>query len=276
MPNAEPRQTPDPESPVGVFDSGLGGLSILRELARELPDERFVYFGDTAHIPYGPRSLEEVRTFCTAIARNLIGIPAKAVVVACNAASAASLAHLRTVFPATPFIGMEPAIKPAAATSKTGKVGVLATRATFQGQLFESAVERFARGTEVLCQACPGLADFIEKNPPGHPGLVPLLDEFIGPLRERGIDTLVLACTHYPLVKAAIAEVAGPGIAVIDPSPAIAKRTRQVLAGHGLLRRRSGGGARYCVSGDAARFAEAARAALGVPIEVEKRAYSTE
>ena len=257
--------------PIGIFDSGVGGLSVLRELCRELPAERFHYLADNLHLPYGLRPLLEVRGFCEKIAAFFAAVPVKLAVVACNTASAASLKHLRTAFPAIPFVGMEPAVKPAAAGSRTRKVGVLATTATFQGELFESVVERFAGDVEVLRQPCPGLAEFIEHNPPDHPGLDGLLRRWIPPLVEEGVDNLVLACTHYPLIKERIAAMAGPEVRVIDPSGAIAKRTRQVLAERDWLADGEGG-ERFFATGDLAAFSASASLILGRKVEAEPAA----
>lgn len=264
---------PEPGWPIGVFDSGLGGLSVLREVCALMPREDIVYFADNLHLPYGPRPLAEVRGFCVAIAGKLIDHPVKAVVVACNTASAASLKHLRALYPKTPFIGMEPAVKPAAADSKARKVGVLATQATFQGELFESVVERFAGDTQVLCQPCPGLAEFIESHPPDHPVLRHLLEKFIRPLLERGVDNIVLACTHYPLVKQTIQEIAGPGVTVVDPSPAIARRTRQVLESLGLENARGTGDVRFLVSGEINGFSASASLILDRDVRAEAAAF---
>jgi len=262
---------------IGVFDSGLGGLSVLREMERLLPDESFVYFADNAHIPYGPRPLDQVRRFSHAIAGNLIAHPCKLVTVACNTASAASLASLRESFPDIPFVGMEPAVKPAAAETRSGRIGVLATHATFQGKLFESVVERFAHGTEVVCHACPGLAEFIETHSPDDPALQPILREIIAPLLERGVDTLVLACTHYPLIKEAIAAAAGPAVRVVDPSPAIARRVEQVLRERDALTgvRGGGGKTRFFASGDADAFSRRASDMVNRPVEAVPAEFST-
>lgn len=264
---------PDATSPIGVFDSGLGGLSILREIIALMPGENVVYFADNQHIPYGPRSLEEVRAFSAAIAGRLLELPVKAIVVACNTASAASLKHLRKMYPDTPFVGMEPAVKPAAAGTKTGRVGVLATQATFHGELFESVCERFAEGVEVVCQPCPGLAEFIENHPIDHPVLWPMLEKFIHPLLERGVDSIVLACTHYPLVKDIIREVAGENVTIVDPSPAIAKRTRQILETQGMLNDSTGGVVDFYASGDAGVFARAASRILRREVRAAKNSF---
>lgn len=273
MSDQQPVTAPDKNAFIGVFDSGLGGLSILRELMRRLPNEKLVYFADNLHVPYGSRPLAEIRGFSEKIAGNLLAIPCKMVIVACNTASAAALRHLRSVYPETHFVGMEPAVKPAAAHSSSRRVGVLATQATFQGELFESVVERFARGTEIMRQACPGLAEFIEAHPSDHPILKPMLEKFILPLRDAGIDQLVLACTHYPLVKDAIQEIAGPEVEVVDPSPAIAKRARQVLAETKTLSD-GPGGVTFLASGDLEIFSRSASRILGQLVQARNAQYS--
>jgi glutamate racemase len=247
---------------IGVFDSGVGGLSVAKEIRLLMPDEDIVYFADTLHMPYGSKPLEDVRRFALEIAGAMRRLPVKAVVVACNTASAAALADMRREYPDGLFVGMVPAVKPAARQSGTRRVGVLATRATFQGELFASVVDEFAGDAEVVCQPCPGLAEFIESHAPDDPALMPMLEKFIAPLRERNVDQLVLGCTHYALVKDAIARVAGEGVAVVDPAPAIARRVRAVLGERGLLRAAGSGGGkiRYAASGDADAFLRAAAA----------------
>jgi glutamate racemase len=195
---------------IGVFDSGVGGLSVLRELRSQLPCARLLYFADTAHVPYGPRPLAEVRDFSFAIADFLLVQGAQALVVACNTASAAALHPLRARLPA-PVVGMEPAVKPAVEHSHTGVVAVLATQATFQGALFASVVERFAHGVEVIPQVCPGLVEQIEAGELAAPRTEEMLRGWIEPLLGRGIDALVLGCTHYPFVRPLIEQICGPG-----------------------------------------------------------------
>lgn len=269
-------ETPNPviASPIGVFDSGMGGLSIVREIMRELPTERIFYFADNLHMPYGPRPLEEVRHFAVNIADRMLRLPVKAVVVACNTASAAALKELRALYPGRIFVGMEPAVKPAARESRTGKVGVLATQATFQGELFESVVDRFAGDVEVVCRPCPGLAEFIENHPPDHPALEGLLRRYIDPLKARGVDHIVLACTHYPLVKNVITQVAGPEICIVDPSPAIARRVRQVLDAAGLLDESGEGSLKVNVSGEMEHFSRSATIHLGREVCAEQCPFS--
>jgi glutamate racemase len=218
-------------SRVGIFDSGVGGLSVWREIAARYPALETVYVADQAHIPYGPRGLEEIRDFSRGITRFLLDLGCSAVVLACNTASAASLAALRAEFPALPFVGMEPAVKPAAATSRSRVAGVLATPATFQGALFATTVERFAAGVRLVRQVCPGLVERIEAGELDGDGTEALLRECLAPSLAAGADTIVLACTHYPFARHAIERLAGDGVAVIDPAPAIARQVARV-AGH--------------------------------------------
>ena len=220
-------------SPIGIFDSGIGGLSVWREIARQLPHENTIYFADQIHIPYGPRSLAEIRAFSEAVTRFLLARECKLIVVACNTASAAALKHLRATFPKVSFVGMEPAVKPAAELTRTGVVGVMATPATFQGELFASVVERFANGVQLINQVCPGLVEQIEAGHLETPETLLMLDRFLAPLRAANADTIVLGCTHYPFVIDAIRRLA-PGVNVIDPAPAIARQVDRVLAERGL------------------------------------------
>jgi glutamate racemase len=256
---------PTTQAPIGVFDSGVGGLSVLRPLRQQLPAESFVFFADQAHVPYGPRPLEEVRRFSVGITRFLIEQGARLIVVACNTASAAALQHLRDSFLGIRFVGMEPAVKPAAEQSRTRAVGVLATPATFQGALFASVVERFAQGVSVLPQTLPGLVERIEAGDLDGPQARAIVEAGVRPLVEQGVDTLVLACTHYPFVIPLIKDVAGPGVRVIDPSPAIARQAGRLLAEGGLAAMESGaaGALTFVSSGDAAGLARMAQRLIG-------------
>lgn len=259
---------------IGVFDSGVGGLSVLREVRSQLPCARLLYFADTAHVPYGPRPLAEVRDFSFAIADFLLVQGAQALVVACNTASAAALHPLRARLPA-PVVGMEPAVKPAVEHSHTGVVAVLATQATFQGALFASVVERFAHGVEVIPQVCPGLVEQIEAGELAAPRTEEMLRGWIEPLLGRGIDALVLGCTHYPFVRPLIEQICGPGVRVIDPSAAVARQAVRVL---GALDDHPAGPATgprgetvYYTTGSVAHFAQAVQR-LGGPSGVVRGA----
>lgn len=252
-----------PSDPIGVFDSGVGGLSVLREMCRELPHEDIIYFGDQAHVPYGSKSLLEVRQLSENATRYLIGRGAKLIVVACNTASAAALHYLRETFPNTPFVGMEPAVKPAAEHTHTGKVGVLATPATFQGELYASVVERFAQGVTLYQDTLPGLVAQIEAGHLKGKKTREILENALKPMLAEGIDTVVLGCTHYPFVIPLIQEIVGPEVQVIDPAPAVARQVRRVLERDGLLRvGEEIGRVEYKTSGDPMKFAKMVRRLL--------------
>jgi glutamate racemase len=248
-----------------MFDSGVGGLSVLRAVRAQLPHADVIYFGDNGHIPYGPRPLAEVRQFSEAITRFLLARGAQVIVVACNTASAAALKVLREQFPAVPFVGMEPAVKPAAEQSQSKVVAVLATPATFQGELFASVVERFAKDVRVIQQVCPGLVQQIEAGRLDTPDTEAMLRGWVEPLLAEGIDALVLGCTHYPFVIPLLEKIAGPRVRVIDPAPAVARQTGRVLEQNGLTLAPSTGKLAYFTSGSAADFERA----LAV-LEIEK------
>ncbi|MBM3151360.1 MAG: glutamate racemase [Chloroflexi bacterium] len=237
--------------PIGVFDSGVGGLSVLRAIREQLPGESVLYLADQGHVPYGPRPMNEVRRFSEGIVRYLLGQRSKLIVVACNAASAAALQHLRQVFPEAPFVGMEPAVKPAAEGTLSGVVGILATPATFQGALYASVVERFASNVEIMQETCPGLVGLVEKGELETPGTRKILEQALLPMLRRGVDTIVLGCTHYPFVIPIIKKIAGEGVRVIDPAPAIARQVIRMLDAAGLRAdRETGGTIRYHTTGD--------------------------
>jgi glutamate racemase len=241
---------------IGVFDSGVGGLSVWREIVRQLPREDVLYLADQAHVPYGSRSLEEVRGFSESVTRFLLEQGAKVIVVACNAASAASLHHLRKLFPRTPIVGMEPALKPAVERTKTGVVGVLATRATFQGELFASLMERYSHDVRVVTQVGEGLVEVVEAGAWNLRETEYLLMECLQPLVAAGADQLVLGCTHYPFLRPVIKRIVGNKLAVIDPAPAVARQVARVLSYLNLQTDHQRMGDHiFCSSGDVAHFA---------------------
>jgi glutamate racemase len=217
------------EQPIGIFDSGVGGLSILKQVLTMLPHEDVLFLADQAHIPYGPRPLLEVRAFAHGVTRFLLQNDVKLIIVACNTASAAALHDLRATFPTVPLVGMEPAVKPAAKSTRSNVVGVLATPATFQGELFASVVERFANDVVVLEQILPNLVERIETGDLDGPKTRAILERAVHPLIEQRADTLVLACTHYPFIIPLLSEIVGSNIEVIDPSPAIARQAGRIL-----------------------------------------------
>lgn len=235
MTDALPTKYPHASTRIGVFDSGVGGLSVLRAIWRELPGEEVIFLADQAHVPYGARPLEEVRGFSEDITRFLLDQGANLIVVACNTASAAALHHLRRTFPDTPFVGMEPAVKPAAERTQSGVVGVLATPATFQGELYASVVERFASGVRLLTHTCPGLVAQIEAGELRSPSTRAILEEALLPMLAQGIDTIVLGCTHYPFVIPLIEDITGSAVRVIDPAGAVARQARRLLEEGGWL-----------------------------------------
>jgi glutamate racemase len=222
------------QGPLGIFDSGVGGLSVLREVRRQLPGEDLIYIADQVHVPYGGRSREEVFDFSDGIVRYLINKQTKLVIIACNTASAVALKELRKKYPSLPFVGMEPAVKPAAAETITGVVGVLATPSTFEGDLYASTVERFARGVEILQDTCPGLVEQIEKGEIHSLESKQILQRALGPMLEAGVDEIVMGCTHYPFVIPLIKEIVGEGVDVIDPAPAVARQAERLLMEYDL------------------------------------------
>ena len=249
---------------LGIFDSGVGGLSVLRCIVEEMPDASVIYVADQAHVPYGPRTLEQVRGFSEGIARFLLAKGAHVVVVACNSASAAALADLRRMFPEVRFVGMEPAVKPAAEKTRSGMVGVLATPATFQGALYASVVERFAADVELLRSTCPGLVEQIELGNLDGAATRGILNDALRPMLAQGIDTVVLACTHFPFVIPIIEEIVGDTVRVIDPAPAVARQALRLLRGDDTRRQSSrAGDMRFFTSGEPKAFEAMLQRLLG-------------
>lgn len=219
---------------VGVMDSGVGGLSVLQHLTRQLPHEHFIYFADSAYAPYGNKSADTIQARCFNIADTLIGQGAKALVVACNTATAAAIGAMRQHY-TLPIIGMEPAVKPAAAASKNGIIGVLATTGTLHSAQFAALLEHYGQNVQVVTQACVGLVECIEQGLLDAPQTQSLLQHYCQPLIAAGADTIVLGCTHYPFVRKHIQNIVGPNVTLIDTGAAVAKRLQQVLAQTQLL-----------------------------------------
>jgi glutamate racemase len=250
---------------IGLFDSGVGGLSVWREIVRQLPLQDTLYVADQVHVPYGPRPLEQVRGFAEGITRFLLAEGARVVVLACNTASAAALRHLRVAFPKVPFVGMEPAVKPAAQNTSTGAVAVIATPATFQGQLFASLVERFAADVQVLTRVCPGLVEAVEAGALETTGTEALLRACLEPLAAAGIDELVLGCTHYLFLRSLIERVLGPEVEIVDPAPAVARQVGRVLTRRGLgTSRECSARQLFCTTADPSAFAAMLERLVGV------------
>jgi glutamate racemase len=274
----DPAAAVPPSIPVGVFDSGVGGLSVTRELMAQLPGQPLIYLADQAHAPYGQRGLAEIRELSEGITRFLLAQGARLIVIACNTASAAALHWLRGQFPAVPFVGMEPAVKPAAERTHAGRVGVLATAATFQGELFASLVDRFARNVTVHTQVCSEWVPLVEAGELATPRARAAVSRDLAPLLAAGVDELVLGCTHYPFLRPLIEEVAGPGIEIIDPAPAVARQTGRVLAQRGWLHAAPlaaplAAPQRFYTTGDPAHFARALADLLGIQTPVLRAAW---
>ncbi|SIS16497.1 glutamate racemase [Pseudomonas sp. A214] len=223
------------EAPVGVFDSGVGGLSVLGEIRRLLPNESLLYVADCGHIPYGEKTPEFIRQRCAIIANFLHHQGAKALVVACNTATVAGVADLRRDYPHWPIVGMEPAVKPAAAATRSGIVGVLATTGTLQSAKFAALLDRFATDVQVITQPCPGLVELIEAGDLQSPALRQLLQGYVEPLLAAGCDTLILGCTHYPFLKPLLKHMVPAHISLIDTGAAVARQLQRLLAERGLL-----------------------------------------
>jgi glutamate racemase len=258
-------------SPIGIFDSGVGGLSVLRAIRVQMPNESIIYFGDQGHIPYGPRPMEQIRSFSETITNFLLERDSKIIVVACNTASAAALTYLREKFPDVKFVGMEPAVKPAAERTQTGRVGVLATPATFQGALYASVVERFANGVELFQNTCNGLVQQIEQGNLTGVETRQILEDALHPMLEKNIDTVVLGCTHYPFVIPLIQEIVGENVRVIDPAPSVAKQVQRLLeAREALNKSDSKGSVKLFTSGDVNVLTSQLPLLLGEDGEVER------
>lgn len=208
---------------------------MLRAIRAQFPCHPILYLADQVHVPYGARSQAEVLAFSEGITRFLLEQGARIIVVACNTASAAALYPLRAAFPDVPFVGMEPAVKPAAEQTQSGVVGVLATPVTFQGTLYASVVERFAHDVKVLKDTCPGLVGQIEAGELDTPATRAILESALRPMLNQGVDTVVMGCTHYPFVIPLIQEIVGTQVKVIDPAPAVARQVGRLLAARGLL-----------------------------------------
>ena len=237
--------------PIGVFDSGLGGLSVLREIRDLLPNEDLVYVADSGAAPYGDRTGEFIEARAAAIAEFLLGEGAKAMVVACNTATAVAVRALRERFP-IPIVAIEPAVKPAAAMSKTGVIGVLATSLTLSSENFRRLAEQYGQGARIVPQPCPGLVELVERGRLEGAEARALVSSYVLPLLNDGADIIVLGCTHYPFLMDVIRQVVGPSVSVIDPARAVASELRRRLDAGGLLSERSRDGEhRFLTSGEA-------------------------
>lgn len=256
-------------NPIGVFDSGVGGLTVFRQIRADLPDETLLYVADSGHAPYGSKPNDFIVQRSFAITAFLLEQGVKAVVVACNTATAAAIARLRARF-SIPIIGIEPALKPAVARTHSGIVGILATGNTVRSDKFAALLDRHGQHARVLVQPCPGLADCVEQGELSGAHLQALLERYLAPLLRHGADTVVLGCTHYPFLIPLIQRLAGPNVAILDPSPAVAQQLRRRLEGGGLLAAGDApGGARYFTSGSLEQTQPIISRLLGYPVTLE-------
>jgi glutamate racemase len=220
--------------PVGVFDSGVGGLSVLGAIRSELPAEDLVYVADSGHAPYGDKTRAFIEERSIAIVEFLRKQDVKAMVVACNTATGAAVDSLRSRY-TMPIVAMEPPLKPAVTTTKSGVVGVLATTSTLSSAKFLKLVHTHGAGVQIVIQPCPGLVERVEQSDLSGPETRALVERFVRPLREKGADTVVLGCTHYPFVRPIIEELMGPDVQVFDPASAVARELRRRLTSRELL-----------------------------------------
>lgn len=217
-------------APIGVYDSGLGGLSVWRELRKLLPEESLIYLGDGKNCPYGARPREEVARLADEAVSHLVGLGCKLIVVACNTATAAAIEALRAKYRELPIVGMEPAVKPACLHTQTGVVGVLATERSLDGDLFRRTAARYGEHIEVIAAAGRGFVELVESDREHSPEAVQAVRAVVEPMLERGADQLVLGCTHYPFLVGTIRRVVGERrVEIVDPSPAVARRVAQLL-----------------------------------------------
>lgn len=216
------------DAPIGIFDSGVGGISVLREIRQLLPRENLIYYADSGHCPYGGKPREAIIQRANFITDFMLARHVKMVVVACNTATIAAVESLRNTYP-IPFVGMEPAVKPAAAVTRSGVVGVLATGAALGGEKFHKLVAQHAQGVRLITQPCPGLVECVEQGDLQGEKARSLIVQYTKPLLVQGADTLVLGCTHYPFLRPLIAEIVGPQIHLLDTGAAVAQQVRRVL-----------------------------------------------
>ncbi len=258
----------DRSRPIGVFDSGVGGLSVLREIRRALPAETLCYVADSAHAPYGERSV----AYIEARSRHIIGFlqaqGAKAVVVACNTVTGLVIGHLRAAFPGLPLIAIEPAVKPAAQSTHSGVIGLLATVWRVASPGLQRLLQLHASGRQVLLQACPGWVERVERGELDGAETEAAVAQFLRPLLAQGADTLVLGCTHYPFLAPLIRRLAGPAVQVLDPAPAVARELARRLAALDLLNPATEvGREQFWTSADPRRIGPVISALWGAPVE---------
>jgi glutamate racemase len=256
------------DRPIGVFDSGVGGVSVLREIRRALPAEDLIYLADSAYTPYGDRPAAVITERSIAMVQLLERHAVKAVVVACNTATGIAVDALRARF-TMPIVAIEPAVKPAAARTRSGVVGVLATTQTLASERFSKLVEAHAAGVRVVTQPSPGLVERVETGELSTPATRSLVEQYVRPLLASGADTIVLGCTHYPFLSEVIQDVAGTDVTVIDPAVAVVRELRRRLEAAGLLASDDHAGTeQFWTTGPPAQSQAVIAQLWGAPIEV--------
>ncbi|CAG9258132.1 glutamate racemase [Burkholderia cepacia] len=263
-------------APIGIFDSGLGGLSVLRAARAQLPDESFIYVADSHHAPYGPRDEAFITERTLAIGEWLAREGAKALVIACNTATARAIAAIREHLP-MPLVGVEPGIKPAVAVSASGVAGVLATQSTLNSPRFQALLDRYGAGRRFICQPGHGLVEAIERGDTNSAALRALLDSYLQPMLDDGADTLVLGCTHYPFFTETIRDLVGDRLTIVDTSDAIARQLARILDERNL-RAPAGTRAappRFCSTSDGRQLQILASTLLGLAAPVESVTISS-
>ena len=266
---------PQASAPIGVFDSGVGGLTVARAIIDQLPNESIIYVGDTANTPYGPKPLSEVRELALAVMDKLVDEGVKVLVIACNSASAAVLRDARERYTegrGIPVVEViQPAVRRAVASTSNGKVGVIGTQATITSRAYDDA---FAAAVDVdlVSAACPSFVEFVEKGITSGPEIISAARQYLAPLKEAGVDTLVLGCTHYPLLTGALSLVMGDGVSLVSSAEETAKDLYRVLVDNDLLRTDSASPTlSFRATGDAASFEKLAKRFLGPEVsKVEK------
>ena len=256
-------------NPLAIFDSGVGGLSVAREIRRALPSEDLLYVADSAYCPYGDRSDAEVRERTLAVGRHLAGAGAKLIVVACNTATGAALEELRKAVD-VPVVGLEPAVKIAARVTRAARIGVMATASTVRSERLARLIRSHADGIEVKSVPCPGLADLVEDGHLDDAALQIRLEELTRPLRKAGVDAVVLGCTHYAFVAPALARVLGPGVQLVDSAAAIARRVEHLLREAGGLANGGPGSMRALTTGRPEKVGPVVERLWGGPVSLER------
>ncbi|MBC7253453.1 MAG: glutamate racemase [Actinobacteria bacterium] len=260
------------EAPIGMFDSGVGGLTVMRAVMRRLPWESIIYFGDNARGPYGPRDIQEIRRFALEIAAFLESLGVKIIVVACNSATSAALLDIQRKS-AVPVLGVvEPGARGAVQATRNRRIGVIGTRATVRSGAYRRAIHALDAGAHVHSRACPTLVDFVERGEVDGPRVEEEVRRYLNPLKKRGVDTLVLGCTHYPLLREVIGRVMGEGVMLISSDQEVAREVEENLSRRGYLREPGVSPFyRFMCSGDPEQAVSLGRIFLGPEVERVER-----